>query len=130
MARHAAPGHDEPSPDTCSEFSYAQRLARMGLWTLHLDPERLDLSPELEEVLGLERGSFRGTLAAFQELVSPLDLPRVQKAIGDSLESGAEYCVNFRFLHRGTEWRWMEARGLPRNDSRESPYAWMASAST
>ena len=93
----------------------------MGLWTLHLEPERLELSAELEEVLGLDRGSFRGTLAAFQAVVSPMDLPRVQKAIGDSLETGDEYCVTFRFLHGGAEWRWMESRGLPRNDSNGIP---------
>lgn len=101
---------DSPPADA----GYAHRLARMGLWTLHLKPERLVLSRELEEVLGLAQGSFPGTLAAFQEMVSPLDLPRLRKAIGDSLESGAEYCVTFRYLHGGGEWRWIEARGMPR----------------
>lgn len=101
---------DSPPADA----GYAHRLARMGLWTLHLKPERLVLSRELEEVLGLAQGSFPGTLAAFQEMVNPLDLPRLRKAIGDSLESGAEYCVTFRYLHGGGEWRWIEARGMPR----------------
>jgi PAS domain S-box-containing protein len=108
------PSAREPDQPPGDEAGYAFRLARMGRWTLHRDPERLDLSPELEEVMGLARGSFAGKLADFRHLVSPLDLPRVQQAAEDSLQTGEQYSVTFRFLHAGTDWRWMEARGLPR----------------
>lgn len=94
-------------------LGFANRLARMGMWTLYLDEDRVVWSAELEHVFGLERGSFPGTEAAFQALVNPVDLPRLRQAISDSLATGEEYCVIFRFRHSSGEWRWMEGRGLP-----------------
>jgi len=102
-------------------LGFANRLARMGMWTLHIDEDRVVWSPELEHVFGLERGSFPGTEAAFQSLVSPVDLPRLRQAIADSLASGEEYCVIFRFRHASGEWRWMEGRGRPSFDEDGKP---------
>jgi PAS domain S-box-containing protein len=95
----------------------ASRVARLGTWTLHLDDDRVQWSPELEDIFGVERGSFGGTQAAFHALVHEADLPRVQQAIGASLISGDEYCIIFRYKHGSGEWRWMEGRGLPTFDA-------------
>src|SRR6188768_1272962 len=92
---------------------FANRLVRMGLWTLYLDDDRVLWSPELETVFGLEPGSFGGSQAAFRALVNPVDLPRLEKAMHDSIASREEYCVIFRYRHGSGEWRWMEGRGLP-----------------
>ncbi|HYP79930.1 MAG TPA: PAS domain-containing protein, partial [Steroidobacteraceae bacterium] len=85
----------------------------MGVWTMYLDDERVVWSQELEEVFGLAHGTFGGTQAAFRELVNPVDLPRLEKAIRTSVETRGEYCVIFRYRHGSGEWRWMEGRGLP-----------------
>ncbi len=90
--------------------------ARMGAWTLYLNEDRVTWTPELEDVFGIERGSFGGTQAAFRALVYPGDLPRLQEEIERSLVSGREYCVVFRYRHGSGEWRWMEGRGLPAFD--------------
>jgi len=103
------------------EMHFTSRLARMGTWALDFSDERVHWSPELEDVFGMERGSFAGTQAAFHELVHPVDLPRLQKAVGDSLASGTEYCVLFRYRHGSGEWRWMEGRGLPTFDESRRP---------
>ena len=92
---------------------FANRLVRMGVWTLYLDDDRVLWSPELETVFGLEPGSFGGSQAAFRALVNPVDLPRLEKAMHDSIASREEYCVIFRYRHGSGEWRWMEGRGLP-----------------
>ncbi len=99
----------------------ASHAARLGTWTLHLDEDRVQWSPELEDIFGIERGSFGGTQAAFHALVHPADLARVQQAIGASLVSGDEYCVIFRYRHGSGEWRWMEGRGLPTFDTADKP---------
>jgi PAS domain S-box-containing protein len=99
----------------------ASHAARLGTWTLHLDEDRVQWSPELEDIFGIERGGFGGTQAAFHALVHPADLPRVQQAIGASLASGDEYCVIFRYRHGSGEWRWMEGRGLPTFDTADKP---------
>ncbi len=93
----------------------------MGTWTLELEQDRVQWSPELEDIFGVERGSFGGTQAAFHALVHPTDLPRLQEAIATSLASGDEYCVIFRYRHDSGEWRWMEGRGLPTYDTTGKP---------
>ncbi len=99
----------------------ASRVARLGTWTLLLDEDRVIWSPELEEIFGVEPGSFGGTQAAFHALVHPQDLSRLRQAISASLSSGEEYCVIFRYKHGSGEWRWMEGRGLPTFDETGKP---------
>jgi PAS domain S-box-containing protein len=111
----------ETPPPTPQMQVLASRVARLGTWTLLLDDDRVIWSPELEEIFGVERGSFGGTQAAFHALVHSEDLPRVKQAIGASLASGEEYCVIFRYRHGSGEWRWMEGRGLPTFDSTGKP---------
>ena len=114
-------GHRMAEPDSTRTALFANRLVRMGAWTLYLDEDRVVWSPELEEVFGLDRGSFGGTQSAFLELVNPVDLPRLEAAIKQSLASQQEYCVTFRYRHGSGEWRWMEGRGLPIYDKSGKP---------
>jgi PAS domain S-box-containing protein len=100
---------------------FAGAAARTGAWALHLPGDRVTWTPELEDVFGIERGSFAGTRDAFHALVYPADLPRLQGEIARSLASGGEYCVVFRYRHASGEWRWMEGRGLPVFDAAGTP---------
>ena len=109
------------SSSSTSIQKFANRVARLGTWTLHLEEDRVQWSPELEDIFGIERGSFGGTQADFHAMVHPADLARVQGAIGGSLASGNEYCVIFRYQHGSGEWRWMEGRGLPTYDAGGKP---------
>ena len=106
-------GNRMADPNTTRAALFGNRLVRMGVWTMYLDDERVVWSQELEEVFGLEHGTFGGTQAAFRQLVNPVDLPRLEKAIRTSVETRGEYCVIFRYRHGSGEWRWMEGRGLP-----------------
>jgi PAS domain S-box-containing protein len=115
MATHKSSGA------TAQLLKLANRVARLGTWTLLLEEDRVQWSPELEEIFGIERGSFGGTQAAFHALVHPADLARVKQAIAASLASGDEYCVIFRYRHGSGEWRWMEGRGLPTFDAAGKP---------
>ena len=110
-----------PKLTSAEELSLVNRLVRMGTWALHLDDRRVKWSPELEDLFGLERGSFPGTEAAFHNLVHPADLARLRQTIEKSLLCGQEYCVVFRYRHASGEWRWMEGRGLPAFDQTGKP---------
>ncbi len=103
------------------ELHVMNRLVRMGTWTLHVGDGSVEWSPELEDVFGMARGSFAGTEAAFHALVHPLDLPRLVQTIQQSLSTGQEYCLVFRYRHGSGEWRWMEGRGLPAFDAAGEP---------
>ncbi|MEO8309195.1 MAG: PAS domain S-box protein [Pseudomonadota bacterium] len=122
------PTQKPPNQTAQSSFSstpqlqvLASRVPRLGTWTLDLKEDRVIWSPELEDIFGIERDSFVGTQAAFHSYVHPLDLARLQKAIGESLEKGEEYCTIFRYKHGSGEWRWMEGRGLPTFDAHGNP---------
>ena len=53
----------------------------MGTWEWHMDTGQVIWSPELEEIHGLEPGTFEGTLEAMQREVHPDDRGRVTAAI-------------------------------------------------
>ena len=110
----------ELNPSAGQQFT--DRLVRMGTWTLHPGDDRVEWSPELEDVFGLAQGAFPGTQASFRELVHPSDVQRLQETVDQSLASGEEYCVLFRYRHSSGEWRWMEGRGLPFYDEAGKPF--------
>ncbi len=89
----------------------AMRSSQMGIWTRHLDTGMVWWSRELEELVGLEEGAFAGTRAGFHDFVHRQDLPALEAAVAGALETQSDYTVEFRFLHRSGEWRWMEGRG-------------------
>ena len=63
----------------------ANRVARMGIWTLDLTEDRVQWSPELEDIFGLERGTFGGTQAAFHALVHAGGSAKTEK--GDQVKA-------------------------------------------
>jgi len=99
----------------------AMRAARMGTWMRDLANSKVVWNPELEDLFGLEPGSFGGTEEAFLALIHPEDADNVAAAVASSISGGAEYIVEFRFRHSSGEWRWMEGRGKPSCDSAGRP---------
>jgi PAS domain S-box-containing protein len=92
-------------------MSLAMRAGAMGAWSRDFATDDVWWSPELEDIVGLERGTFARTEPAFFAIVHEEDLPRVQQAVGGAVVSGTDYIVDFRFRHASGEWRWMEGRG-------------------
>lgn len=89
----------------------ALKGARMGTWTRDLKTEKVEWSPELEEIYGLPHGSFPGTAKAFTELMHPDDRERVADAIAKAMRQKTDYEVEYRYLHASGEFRWMVGRG-------------------
>jgi PAS domain S-box-containing protein len=94
-----------------SALALAMRGGRMGWWQRDLRTEEVTWSPELEELFGLEPGSFVGDESAFLERVHPDDRSATSAAVAEALETGEDYVVEFRFRHADGSWRWMEGRG-------------------
>ncbi|WP_280152930.1 ATP-binding protein [Piscinibacter sp. XHJ-5] len=92
-------------------LSLAMRSGRMGAWSRDLIADRVWWSRELEEIFGLEPGTFGGRVDAFRLLVHPEDRARLAQAIARALETREDYSVEFRFHHASGDWRWMEGRG-------------------
>ena len=99
----------------------AMRSSQMGIWTRHLGSGTVWWSRELEELFGLEEGAFAGTRAGFHDLVHRQDLPTLEAAVAEALETQSDYTVEFRFLHGSGQWRWMEGRGRAVYDQAGKP---------
>ncbi|NML15670.1 PAS domain S-box protein [Azohydromonas caseinilytica] len=94
----------------------AMRAGRMGAWSRHLDSGEVWWSQELEELFGLDVGSFNGNEQAFLDLVHPDDRQTVRQAVRQGIESVSDYVVEFRFRHASGRWGWMEGRGRAVDD--------------
>ena len=92
-------------------LSLAMRGGAMGAWSRDIATDTVWWSPELEHIVGLEAGAFSQTEDAFFELVHDDDKDAVRRAVGQAIETGTDYIVDFRFRHASGEWRWMEGRG-------------------
>ena len=92
-------------------LSLAMRGGAMGAWSRNIVSNDVWWSRELEEIVGLQPGTFSRTEAGFLDVVHEEDRPAVRKAIDEAVERRSDYIVEFRFKHASGEWRWMEGRG-------------------
>lgn len=84
---------------------------KMATWDWDIVNNRIVWSEQLESMLGLAKGAFAGTYAAFQALVHPDDRDRISAAVERALQKGSPYQVEFRMLHASGQLHWVEARG-------------------
>ncbi len=92
-------------------LSLAMQGGKLGMWSRDMRTGVVDWSPELEAIFGLAPGTFASNEAAFFNLVHPDDRARVGAAVEDSLRSGKDYQVEFRFSRADGSEGWMEGRG-------------------
>jgi PAS domain S-box-containing protein len=72
-----------------SNLRVAQRLLRLGSWTLNLASRDVSWSDSMYEVLGITRNEFGGSLSAYERLVHPDDRVRFLREVDDFAASGA-----------------------------------------
>ena len=92
-------------------LSMAMQSSRMGAWEQENATEIVHWSEELEEIFGLEPGSFPGTRSAFYDLIHEEDRPEIWAEVETAIEERRSYNIEFRFHHADGSIRWMEGRG-------------------
>jgi PAS domain S-box-containing protein len=92
-------------------LSLSMQSSRTGAWTRDLATDTVWWSEELEEIYGLEKGSFRGTEKDFFDFVHEDDREEIWNEISRALDEHCEYRIEFRFRHTDGSVRWMEGRG-------------------
>ncbi len=92
-------------------LALSMQSSRMGAWTRDLATETVWWSEELEEIFGLEKGSFRGTENDFFDFVHEDDREEIWNEISRAIDGRREYAIEFRFRHTDGSVRWMEGRG-------------------
>jgi signal transduction histidine kinase len=85
---------------------------KMGIWELDLsEPNRIILSPELREILGLEQGNLDQSIPGFLSCVHGSDRVGVIRAITKAIRHQADPEFEFRFLRRESNPVWLFGRG-------------------
>jgi PAS domain S-box-containing protein len=90
----------------------AQKAARAVAFDWHIGARESEnrWSPELEDMYGLEPGTFDGTYQGWKQLVHPVDWPAVKVAINRAHESG-DVAAEYRVIHKDGTVRWLRAKG-------------------
>jgi len=85
----------------------ALNAGKIGVWDWDVVRNRIEWSDLVYDIHGVERGTFRGALEDFAELVHPDDRERVDQAIRDALERDIPYDIEFRVIHPNGEVHWV-----------------------
>ncbi|MBW7900638.1 MAG: EAL domain-containing protein [Rhodocyclaceae bacterium] len=78
------------------QLNEAQRIARLGSWTLDLKSGRLQCSDEVFRIFEMERAQFGATYEAFLDLVHPEDRERVRQSYDESLRQRMPLRISHR----------------------------------
>jgi PAS domain S-box-containing protein len=102
-------------------LALAQRAGRMGSWDRDLTTGRSTWTPELEEVFGVQPGTYNDTSQMWRNLVHPDDSPRVDQAIAESAKNASDFISEFRIIRPDRKQRWISARGTVIRDGDSLP---------
>ncbi len=94
-----------------AELAEAQRIGRLGFWRWDVAHDRITWSEEAYRIFGVDpaRGPLR--VREYERLIHPDDLPRVGKAVAETMGSGAGYSVQYRICRPDGTIRHVEGRG-------------------
>jgi diguanylate cyclase (GGDEF)-like protein/PAS domain S-box-containing protein len=80
------------------QLNEAQRLARIGSWTLDLRRNRLEWSDQIFRLFEIDQNQFTPTYEAFLQAIHPADRDKVNRAYSESLEDHRPYEITHRLL--------------------------------
>lgn len=80
------------------QLSAAQRIARLGYWTWHVEENRFEISAYLADLCGIELKEFSGKLDDFLALLHPEDRAKVEDAIFTALDGENFKHIEFRLF--------------------------------
>jgi PAS domain S-box-containing protein len=97
------------------DYEYETGLAfsagHMGSWRWNAAAGKGYWSPELEDVVGVPRGSYDGTWESFIAPIVAQDGMRLRDAIVDAAATGDEFAIGYRIRRNDGGIRWVETRG-------------------
>jgi PAS domain S-box-containing protein len=102
------------------DYELEARLAfgagHMGSWRWNVRTQRGTWSPELEDLVGIERGSYDGTWESFVAPILVEDGPHMRDVITEAALAGCEFTVGYRIRRPDGVVRWIETRGREHGD--------------
>ncbi len=90
----------------------------MGTWDWDVTQNRVLWDAREESLLGYAPGEHQGSDRSFFDLIHPDDVPILQAAISNCIESGTSFETEFRVILRNGKQRWLAGRGLVIRDKK------------
>ncbi len=104
-----------------ARLNEAQRIAKVGSWTLDLRANRLEWSDEIYRIFEIDPARFGASYEAFLNAIHPEDREKVNRAYGESLASRVPYRINHRLLFPDGRIKYVEERGETLYDENGAP---------
>jgi PAS domain S-box-containing protein len=111
--RGRADGAEADGRGAASAARLAFAAGGMGWWRWDPETGRVWWSPELEELYGLEPGTFAGDFDAYTEGIHPDDRADVAAVIAQAVAERRDFTMEHRRILPDGEVRWIEGRGAP-----------------
>ena len=100
----------------------AQRLARIGHWSLDRASGAMEWCDEAYDIFGRDPGSFRPDRETYyREIVHPDDLAAVEREEQRAYDSDTQQHIDHRFLHSDGSVRWVHIEGIAEYDAAGQP---------
>ena len=102
-------------------LSIALSAANAGVWEWDMESGEIVWEETMERILGLDPGSFEGTLDAFLDRVHPDDTEKLEANIQTAIEEGGTVQWEIRLAHEDGGHRWVDTRAQVFTNSEGTP---------
>ena len=99
----------------------AQRIGRMGSWSLDFATNTLRWSEQIQELFGIDRSQFGGPLEDFLDFVHPDDRERLLAALQMATTGRARLDIEHRIVLRNRTERWVHEVADIKRDEHGTP---------
>ncbi len=96
--------------DSMARLNEAQRIAKVGSWTLDLADNRLEWSAEIFRIFEIDPQRFGASYEAFLNAIHPEDRDKVNGAYRASLKDRLPYEIDHRLLLPDGRVKWVQER--------------------
>jgi PAS domain S-box-containing protein len=97
--------------ETKQRLEVALKGTDTGVWEWDMETDEVIWTLPMEQVFGVEPGTFEGTFDAFIDRVHPADVPALEAAIDEAVETDGHFETAYRIQRDDGERRWVEGRG-------------------
>ncbi len=101
-----------------ASLASAQRMAKLGSFTLDTETNQTQWSSEFFVILGLDAEQDRPDGEVFAELIHPEDRERVKEVVQQALRNNKSFALEHRLLLRNGDVRHVQQHGEPVTDGR------------
>lgn len=102
-------------------LSFALEAADAAVWEVDLESNEIVWDESMEQVVGLDPGSFEGTYDAVADRVHPDDYDDIRATIDKAIEQGGKTRHELRFVDGSGEIQWLDTRARVFADSEGEP---------